>query len=293
MKKNLPPLNWLRSFEASARHLNFTQAANELNLTQAAISTQIKCLEANLGMPLFTRLPRGLTLTDSGQSYLPPVSEAINKLAATTNEIFGDSKKIKITVCSNLVFFCQWLAPRMASFYEQHPDILIRFTSNIWADDLDKNSDVNVGYGHGNWDGFRSDRLTWDELIPVCSPTLLSCMPTPKCPSELNEYALLHVIGYEEGWGHWLNATGFHDINTDKGMTFDTLVSAFEMAKHGHGIALGRSSLVKKSILKGELIAPFSQTIPTTEGFYLKTPTSQIDNKKIETFRQWILSEIY
>ena len=86
MSKRLPPLNWLRAFEVSAKHLNFTQAASELNLTQSAISQQVKGLEAQLGVLLFKRLPRGLELTDAGKSYIPIVREAINRLIVTTDE---------------------------------------------------------------------------------------------------------------------------------------------------------------------------------------------------------------
>lgn len=69
----LPPLKWLMSFEAVARHLSFTAAAEELGLSQAAISYQIKCLEGVVGAPLFERRPRHVQLTDVGQTYLPPV----------------------------------------------------------------------------------------------------------------------------------------------------------------------------------------------------------------------------
>ena len=58
MAQQLPPLTWLRAFEASARHLSFTNAAAELNLTQAAISKQVKLLEYHLREPLFFRKPR-------------------------------------------------------------------------------------------------------------------------------------------------------------------------------------------------------------------------------------------
>ena len=57
------PLNALRAFEASARHLSFTRAAVELCVTQAAVSHQVKSLEAQLNVTLFKRLPRGLMLT--------------------------------------------------------------------------------------------------------------------------------------------------------------------------------------------------------------------------------------
>ena len=65
------PLNALRAFEASARHLNLTRAAQELHVTQTAVSQHIRNLEERLGKPLFRRLPRGLALTDEGQALLP------------------------------------------------------------------------------------------------------------------------------------------------------------------------------------------------------------------------------
>ena len=55
MAGQLPPLNWLRAFEAAARHLSFTQAARELNMTQSAVSQQSKSLEGDLGRALVLR----------------------------------------------------------------------------------------------------------------------------------------------------------------------------------------------------------------------------------------------
>ncbi|MCX7319768.1 MAG: LysR family transcriptional regulator, partial [Hyphomicrobiales bacterium] len=71
MSLRLPSLNGLRAFEAAARHLSFTQAAVELNVTQTAISHQIKRLEDELGVKLFIRQNRTLSLTDQGRDYLP------------------------------------------------------------------------------------------------------------------------------------------------------------------------------------------------------------------------------
>ena len=84
MGRRLPPLNAIRAFEAAARHLSFTRAAEELNVTQAAISHQIKGLEDVLGMPLFRRLNRALMLTEAGQSYLPPLRDALDQIADAT-----------------------------------------------------------------------------------------------------------------------------------------------------------------------------------------------------------------
>lgn len=63
----LPPLAWLRAFEATARHLSFTRASQELNLTQSAVSQHVRSLETLLGCNLFVRKTRALELTLEGK----------------------------------------------------------------------------------------------------------------------------------------------------------------------------------------------------------------------------------
>ncbi|WP_339515273.1 transcriptional regulator GcvA [Pseudomonas sp. RL_15y_Pfl2_60] len=291
VKKRLPPLNWLRAFEASARHLNFTQAAAELNLTQAAISQQVKGLESQFGVRLFKRLPRGLELTEAGQAYMPAVHEAVERLAAATDELFGQGRKRLLTVRANLVFFTNWLAPRLYRFRALHPDISLRFTSNIWLDERAKDADMDIRYGQGVWPGLKVRRLTWDELIPVCSPALCNGAQPPCSPNELGDYTMLHVIGYEEGWGYWLNQTGFRHIDASQGMQFDTLITALEMATQGHGLALGRTSLVAGLIATGRLVAPFEQRVATNEAFYLTCQDHDYLSPQALAFWSWLEQE--
>ena len=291
MKKRLPPLNWLRSFEAAARHLNFTQAAAELHMTQAAVSQQIKGLETTLGCALFIRLARGLELTDAGRAYIPGVRESIEKLAVVTDEVFGKERSYTLTLRVNLVFFNTWLAPKLADFRQRYPDIDLRFTSNIWVAGHDREADVEIRYGKGSWSGFTSNRLTWDELIPVCSPELLDGQHPPTDPKDLNNYSLLHVIGYEEGWGYWLNQLGYHSIDASQGIHFDSLMTAMEMAAQGHGVALSRTSLITTMVDSGRLITPFTQTTGTSESFFLATPSDKPVRSHVEQFRQWLIEK--
>ena len=291
MKKRLPPLNRLRSFEASARHLNFTLAAAELNLTPAAISQQVKGLESQLGASLFKRLPRGLALTEAGQAYMPVVHQAIERLAAATDEIFGQGHSQLLTVRVSLAFFTLWLAPRLARFTQQHPEVGLRFTSNIWVGERDEEADMQIRHGRGIWAGMKSDRLTWDELFPVCSAQLSQGKTPPETPDALLQHTLLHVIGYEEGWGYWLNQAGFHHLTPSRSMQFDTLISALEMAALGQGLALGRTSLVANMLADGRLVAPFEQRLATSEAFYLACPTHKFAHPSAETFRTWLIDE--
>ncbi|WP_067094392.1 LysR substrate-binding domain-containing protein [Marinomonas atlantica] len=291
MKKKLPPLNWLRSFEVSARYLNFTQAAHELNMTQAAVSQQIKGLEAQLGTVLFKRLPRGLELTKSGRAYIPIVHESIERLAEVTDELFGQGQTRPLTIRSSLIFFTTWLAPRLGRFRKLHPEVKLRLPTNIWVENLDKESDMEIRYGMGDWSGVNYHRLTWDHLVPVCSPTLLNTATPLNTPNQLSEHTLLHVDGYNEGWGYWLNKTGFQHIDSSQGIHFDTLISALELAKSGEGIALGRSSLIKEMITTSQLIAPFEQKLATSEAFYLISSSQGFEHPHAALFRAWLLDE--
>lgn len=291
MKKRLPPLNWLRAFDASARHLNFTQAAAELSLTQAAISQQVKGLESQLGVTLFKRLPRGLELTEAGQAYIPVIHESIERMAAATDELFGQGRKRPITVRANLVFFTTWLAPRLGRFRAAHPEVGLQFSSNIWRDERGTEADMEIRYGKGNWAGLRSVQLTHDELVPVCSPVLLNGSRPPATPNDMDVDNLLHVIGYEEGWGYWLSKTGFQHIDASRGMQFDTLISALEMAVHGHGLALGRTSLVTHMLNDGRLVAPFDQSIPASEAFHLTCSTNRYLSSHAQAFWEWLAAE--
>jgi LysR family glycine cleavage system transcriptional activator len=292
-QKTLPPLNWLRAFEVSARCLNFTHAAEELCLTQGAISQQIRQLESHLGVALFKRLPRGLSLTEEGQAYLPVVQDAITRLAVGTNEIFGQHKRRPIKVRGSLSFFVHWLAPKLADFSLAHPHVDIRYISNIWVKELDGEDDLEIRWGHGQWPGLVSQRLTWDTLFPVCSPALMARKPL-KVPGDVADHPLLHVLGYEEGWGYWLNMVGAHAVDSSTGMQFDTLISTLRMAELGQGIALARSSMVDDLLREGRLVEPFAQQrIEASESFYLVRSAEADQHPDAVMFSTWLVEQAH
>ena len=250
-EKTLPPLNWLRTFEVSARSLNFTKAAQELHLTQGAVSQQIRLLERHLGVALFKRLPRGLTLTDEGMSYLPVVQDSISRLAAATDELFNSDQRTPVKIRGSLSFFVHWLAPRLAEFNQLHPNIDIRYISSLWVKDTDADDDFEIRWGNGQWSGYVSQRLSWDTLFPVCSPELME-REAIENPSDLAKTTLLHVLGYEEGWGYWLSMINEDLVDPSRGMQLDTLLASLRLAELGVGVALARSSMVEDMLADGK-----------------------------------------
>ena len=138
----------------------------------------------------------------------------------------------------------------------------------------------------------QAERLTWDNLLPVCSPNYLQSSAALITPNDLVNHTLLHVIGYEEGWGHWLKQTNHEHLKISHEFQFDTLVTALEMASLGEGIALGRSSLVDNMLISGKLVAPFKEEISTDEAFHLVYASSNLVHPHANKFKDWLLSKI-
>ncbi len=283
------PLPWLRAFESSARHLSFTNAVSELNLTQAAISKQVKLLEHYLKEPLFERLARSLALTKVGAAYLPKVQDAFERLSEGTLELFGGRNSEKLSVRAPISFAVKWLAARLPNFLAAHPKTNVRIISSVWAEDFEaERYDLDIRYGFGRWPGFKTDRLTWEVLEPLCLPEIAARLHTP---NDLAKERLLHVLGYQEGWASWLKAAGATGVNAGSGLHLDTSLMAFEVAANGGGVALGRRSMSGTELTSGRLVRPFDPALPIDECFYLVAPEKGPMHPGTELFRAWLLAE--
>ncbi len=291
----LPSLNGLRAFEAAARHLSFTAAASELNVTQTAISHQIRRLEAELGIRLFVRQNRSLTLTAEAREYLPGIRAAFNDLRLATDRLLRKDDDRVLTVSTLASFAAKWLLPRLSSFQQAHAEIDVRITSSTSLVDFRRDDvDAAIRYGRGHWPGLRADWLTADELFPVCSPELLKGNKPLECPKDLAHYTLLHTSGgYDDDWRLWLTAAGLpSDISTQRGLSFDLILMTVQAAIDGLGVALGRTTYVQDDIAKGRLVVPFKIALPADAGFYLVSPQARAESPKLSAFRKWLLTSV-
>ncbi|MFH0297258.1 transcriptional regulator GcvA [Bradyrhizobium sp. 31Argb] len=293
MTARLPSLNGLRAFEAAARHLSFTQAAAELNVTQTAISHQIKRLEQELGVRLFVRQNRALTLTPKAAEYLPGVRAAFNDLKLATDRLLRREDDHVLTVSTLASLAAKWLLPRLSTFQEAHPGVDVRITTSTSLVDFQRdNVDAAIRYGRGQWQGLRADWLMADELFPVCSPSLLKGEKPLKCPEDLRGHVLLHTSNANsDDWRLWLTAAGLPaDLSKQPGITFDLIFVTIQAAIDGIGVAMGRTSYVQDDIAKGRLLVPFKITLPADAGFYLVSPQARADSPKLAAFRQWMVA---
>jgi LysR family glycine cleavage system transcriptional activator len=288
--RDLPPLTWLRAFEAAARRLSFTAAAQELHLTQAAVSKHVKSLEARLRQPLFIRHPRSLELTRWAEAYLPKVQDALERLSSGTREVFGRPGGAEVlTLHCAVSFAANWLAPRLPQWLAAHPGTPLRILSSVWADPVDAtNCDLAIQYGTGVFGDATAHRLTRERLTPLCTPALAARLSHP---DDLAGQRLIHVQGYQDGWGTWATAAGAHQIDPGQGIQTDTTVTALALAVAGAGVALGRDSMTAPYLAAGTLVAPFTLSVPVEEGFFLINPKrSTPAHPSAECFAAWAIT---
>ncbi len=282
-------LNWIRSFEASARLLSFTKAAQELALTQAGVSQHIRMLEQELGEPLFVRLARSVRLTDAGEAYLRVVRESFERLRLGTSDIFGPGSEGTVRLRADPGFLAYWLAPRLNGFLDAYPDIslqiweIVHGGETVW-DDID----MEISYDSDRIGGMDAIALMGDAVFPVCHASLAARL---REPSDLLQMRLLHVMGHGRGWAQWLSAAGVASAGKISVLQTDSITTALVLAEQKVGVALGHASMVGPMLQQGQLVRPFAEALETAGIFYLITPSAHPLRRQARLFRDWLLAE--
>lgn len=293
MTYRLPPLTWLRTFEAAARHSNFAAAARELNMTQPAVSYQVRALEQSLSAPLFERHARRVELTDLGLAYLPSVRRAFSQLSASTAGLFGVSGQRELTVRCTASFATLWLAPRLHRFQAAHPNIKIRLLTSTWTEAAESESfDVDIRYGYGPATQTAVALSRCERSVMVCSPELTTMLGDPPQAAACASQNLIHILGCESFWDHWFSIAGLADIPSRRDIKVDSSIVALEVAASGFGVALVFEIFARSFLENGRLVAPFAHTFESEQAHYLVLPERETpDSPEALMFRDWVLEE--
>lgn len=293
----MPALDLLVGFEAAARHLSFTKAGEELYLTQSAVSRQIKELEDQLGLPLFQRRHRALSLTDAGQQFYAVAAQVITTMRAATERLRAQAgKRRPLSVTTTNSFASLWLIPRLAGFTRAHPEVDVRITAETRVQDLERDGlDVALRHGPASLAGPNAVRLFGERVFPVCSPKLLKKLPLKK-PDDLKNHVLLqyHDPDVRHPWLHWktwLEVAGVAGLRPAGTLSFSGYEQIIPAAVAGHGVALGRSPLVKDLIDSKQLVAPFKSMADPARAYFVIVSRDAAQRPEVDAFVEWLKSE--
>ena len=295
----LPALDLLVGFESAARHLSFTRAGEELYLTQSAVSRQIKELEDQLGVPLFERRHRALSLTAAGQQFYAAAAQVLTTMRAATERLrtqAGRSRPLSVTTTHS--FAALWLIPRLAGFTRAHPGIDVRITAETRVQNLERDGlDVALRHGPASLAGPEAVRLFGERVFPVCSSRLLKDKSRPlRLPADLKHHVLLQYDDPDGRhpwlhWKTWLEVEGIADLKPAGTLSFSGYEQIIPAAIAGHGVALGRSPLVKNLLSAGDLVAPFKSKADPARAYFVIVSKNAAGRKAVVEFVSWLKAE--
>ncbi|MGH8435798.1 MAG: LysR substrate-binding domain-containing protein [Pseudomonas sp.] len=284
--RQLPSLNTLRVFEEVARHRSFSQAAEILNVTQGAVSRQIKQLEGYLGVTLFVRTPRGLSLTPAGTSLAPHLGEAFDHIERALQAVRVPNLRQRLRILAPPTWASRWLSPRLKAFCQRYPDISLSVSNQASPETLAE-TDCHIRFGLSAASTGDSRLLVMERHIAVASPELFDNQQAP----DLSQHPLLHIL--HEGkrlkvWENWLEAMGRSDIEADQGLEFSTLDQVIHTALAGGGLAVIDRQMIERELAEGRLLPITPVEVVGPYGYWLDIPADKRGLSKVELFSTWL-----
>ena len=291
-RRFLPSISLLQAFEVAARSGSFTMAAQELNLTQSAISRQIKALEEQLEVSLFTRERQQIQLTDAGAEFAHQVREALELIATASRNIHSNPQGGTLNLGILPMFGSRWLAPRLPGFLANHPDIHVNLVTQLEPFDFKQEKlDAAIHFGKERWPGADCKVLLNEHVIPVCSPTLQQTHQFQE-PADLLQVPLLHLSSRSEAWARWfgLHRVRFNGNHTS--MLLDQFSTITQLAKSGIGIGLLPEFLFQEVLERGSLVPAWPHSTQSEESYYLVWPKHRSSYPPLVAFYEWMQQQI-
>jgi LysR family transcriptional regulator, glycine cleavage system transcriptional activator len=288
--RRLPPLSTLPVLEAAARLQSFSAAAEELHVTHGAVSHQIRSLEDYLGVRLFSREGRRVTITPDGAQLAEQVRQALSQIASAVESVSPRARESRLTISVLPSFASRWLMPHMGSFLERHPELEVHVQAALGLANFTSDGvDVAIRFGRGPWPGVHIERIAGDSYLVVCSPEFLRRHPANKLEDMLH----LPLVRTElEHWAAWFKAAGLGNVPRMRGAEYNDAAMILQAALDGEGIALTRRSLAESDLTRGRLVRPFDVEIPAPESYFLVCLPQHRHSRKVTAFRDWLFSEI-
>lgn len=265
MSRDLPPLNALKAFEATARLNSVSKAAESLSVTHGAVSRQLKLLEEHLGIALFVKQGRGLKLTDAGSRLRDASAEAFERLRLVCAELSQAQAQAPFVLGCSGSLLARWFIPRLGRLNSDLPDLRLHLSAG--EGDLDPRRpglDALLMFAEPPWpadmDVFE---LAEERIGPVLSPRFQEFEALQNCAAkDLLKHALLHTTSRPQAWPSWALRNGLEPEALTLGQGFEHLYYLLEAAVAGLGIAIAPEPLVIDDLRAGRLAAPwgFTQT---------------------------------
>ena len=283
-----PSLKAIKTFQIAARHSSFAVAADELCITPSAVSHQIKTLETQLGLPLFSRGARALALTDAGARYLEQIDDLFTRLDAVTEQLRARFGRSSVRLHVPAYFASELLLPRLSEFSKHHEGVDLRIeTMSGHGRTHVAEADISIVVGAGPWNGLVAHPLFAQTLVPACSPELLVEKPL-RNHADLNAHTLLVHEARRDDWDRWATTVGMKELRPAQIVRIDAMSAAARAAEKKIGIALLPKQLSRRKFAQGRLVRLFNDELLTSENYTLLVRPEDENRDDIRALCAWL-----
>lgn len=283
------PIRGLRSFCFAARSLSFKHAANELYLTPSAVSHQIKQLEEQLGIELFQRKTRSISLTTAGKNFFDAVSPIITMLESTINEFSQMQQNTNLTITLPEFFASELLMPKLSEWTSEHPNINLQMDTLKTRKELTRHSDLSIVLSSGKPTEGLATELFNLEYIPACNKKLLDQWRDDHRQA-LNRVPLILHKARPWAWHQWAEKAGIDDFSPSQIIQIDSMFGVARAAQQGMGIALIPLPISQSWLDEQWLYKLFEQPLTTKDKYYLVQHESSTPNHPLDLFAKWVVN---
>lgn len=283
------PIRGLRSFCFAARSLSFKHAANELYLTPPAVSHQIKQLEEQLGIELFQRKTRSISLTTAGKNFFDAVSPIITMLESTINEFSQMQQNTNLTITLPEFFASELLMPKLSEWTSEHPNINLQMDTLKTRKELTRHSDLSIVLSSGKPTEGLATELFNLEYIPACNKKLLDQWRDDHRQA-LNQVPLILHKARPWAWHQWAEKAGIDDFSPSQIIQIDSMFGVARAAQQGMGIALIPLPISQSWLDEQWLYKLFEQPLTTKDKYYLVQHESSTPNHPLDLFAKWVVN---
>lgn len=280
------------AFLAVAKHGNFSKAAKALNSPLPQISKRVSKLEADLGVRLFQRTTRSVSLTDEAQSLLPKVAAIMEDLLEAEN-LFEKDNAVKGTLKLTCVPFIahRLLLPLLDKFMSEHPGIHIQLElSENFVNIIEEGFDLAIRIETPKDSQLIYRQLVPNDLVFCASPDYLKKNKIKKV-EDLKQHKLL-MLSIHRRCQFKQQALKLSDLNLPKKITCENGAFLTEMALQGMGILLRSIWDVQEYLRTGQLVQVLkNHPLETFGHVYAVVPSRRYLAPRVRLFLDFLLEE--
>ncbi|MEM1419295.1 MAG: LysR family transcriptional regulator [Pseudomonadota bacterium] len=248
----------IEAFVTVAQEGAFSAAARKIGLSPASLTRLISGLEERLGVRLFNRTTRRVSLTDDGRRFFGDAEHVLQALNAAEAAASGssDAPTGLLRVTAPTIFGQRHLAPILRDFLDAHPQVRAELLLLDRAVDLiEEGIDVALRIGELPDSSLIAKRIGAVRRVVVAAPSYLDAVGEPKEPSDLRAHQIVHFSGGAATLDWEFVAAGRRTVvRINPRLVTNTLPAALDAARDGWGVARSLSYQVRDDIASGRLV---------------------------------------